>query len=119
MLDAKQFSRRVEDFDCGHCGTPVVGNGYTNHCTNCLWSMHVDVNPGDRAADCGGLMAPVGLEIRGGSNIIEHQCTECDHSRKNKTSPGDNLDRIIDLSCGAYDYRKDVLFIARQETSSD
>jgi len=119
MITEKQFSRQIEDFDCWHCGASINGNGYTNHCTECLWSRHVDVNPGDRAADCGGLMAPVGLEIRSGDYVITHQCTECDHQRKNKTSSNDNMERIIDLSSGAYDFRNDLLFIARQELSKE
>ena len=53
---AKTFQRCPEDFECGNCGHEIEGNGYTNHCTACLWSKHVDVNPGDRAADCHGLM---------------------------------------------------------------
>jgi len=97
----KQFTRRIEDFECGHCGHLMVGNGYTNHCSECLWSRHVDIHPGDRAAECGGLMAPVGLEIRGGETILVHKCTKCGFVRKNKTSPDDNMDRIIALSSGA------------------
>jgi hypothetical protein len=57
------FKKTKEDFVCEHCGKPVVGNGYTNHCPECLWSKHVDVNPGDRAATCLGLMEPVGVTI--------------------------------------------------------
>ena len=49
------FIRKTEDFICEHCGREVRGNGYTNHCPYCLWSKHVDINPGDRAAGCGGL----------------------------------------------------------------
>ncbi|MBR6751902.1 MAG: RNHCP domain-containing protein, partial [Alphaproteobacteria bacterium] len=44
----KQFVKRVENFTCAHCGAEVFGNGYTNHCPKCLWSRHVDNNPGDR-----------------------------------------------------------------------
>ena len=29
----------------------MKGNGYTNHCPKCLWSKHVDINPGDRGAN--------------------------------------------------------------------
>ena len=63
-IKMKRFNRRIEDFTCEHCGTEVHGNGYTNHCPNCLWSKHVDINPGDRAADCGGLMEPIAVEIQ-------------------------------------------------------
>lgn len=94
----KKFSRRTENFICEHCGTEVIGNGYTNHCPNCLWSKHVDINPGDRAADCGCLMEPVSLELKNGDYIITHRCIKCGHTRKNKTSPDDNFEEILKLS---------------------
>ena len=94
----KKFNRRIENFICEHCGTEVYGNGYTNHCPNCLWSKHVDVNPGDRAADCGGLMEPVGVELKNGEYILLQKCKKCGHLRKNKVSPEDNFEEIIKLS---------------------
>ena len=72
------FIRTTEDFICENCGREVKGNGYTNHCPYCLYSKHVDVNPGDRAADCGGLMKPVAVELRKGERIIIHECDICE-----------------------------------------
>ncbi len=47
-----------EVFTCKVCGRLVTpegaGSGHRNHCPNCLTSLHLDVEPGDRAADCGG-----------------------------------------------------------------
>lgn len=47
-----------EVFTCRVCGRKVVpggaGSDHRNHCPNCLSSLHVDNEPGDRAADCGG-----------------------------------------------------------------
>ena len=43
-----------QSFTCANCGaavSPLAGGGYRNHCPVCLHSLHVDVNPGDRAAD--------------------------------------------------------------------
>ena len=60
------FIRKTEDFICENCGAVVVGNGYTNHCPACLYSKHVDRSPGDRAADCGGLMEPVAVALKRG-----------------------------------------------------
>ena len=57
----RRFARTVEDFVCEKCGTQVEGDGYTNHCPHCLWSRHVDVNPGDRKATCKGMMEPVAV----------------------------------------------------------
>ena len=48
-----------ETFVCKVCGRTVVpqgaGSDHRNHCPNCLSSLHVDIEPGDRAADCGGI----------------------------------------------------------------
>lgn len=85
------FIRTKEDFTCEHCGRAVVGNGYTNHCPECLWSKHVDVDPGDRAAGCGGLMRPVSFEKRGEEIVVRHRCERCGHEKPNKLAPIDNL----------------------------
>lgn len=94
----KKFNRRIENFTCEHCGTVVSGNGYTNHCPQCLWSKHVDINPGDREANCGGLMEPISLELKNGDYILTQRCQKCGHIRKNKTSPEDNFEEILKLS---------------------
>ncbi len=94
----RQFQRRIEDFACGHCGFQVSGSGYTNHCPKCLWSRHVDVNPGDRAAACGGLMEPDGLEKRGEEHLITAKCLICGHERANKVLPEDDFDAVLALA---------------------
>ena len=42
---AQNFKRKIEDFVCGNCGEKIKGDGYTNHCLQCLWSKHVDITP--------------------------------------------------------------------------
>ena len=64
------FQKKIENFTCGDCGAKVKGNGYTNHCPVCLWSKHVDVNPGDRQNICGGMMRPVAVEFDHGEYMI-------------------------------------------------
>lgn len=95
----KKFTRTIEDFECEKCGYKVKGNGYTNHCPRCLWSKHVDINPGDRLAVlCGGLMEPVGIIAKGGRYMIFHQCVKCGKRMPNKASVIDNADTIAMLS---------------------
>lgn len=89
------FIRRTENFVCENCGASVIGNGYTNHCPICLYSKHVDLSPGDRAADCGGLMAPVRAEIRRGEVILTHRCQRCGYEKANKTAPEDDFEKIL------------------------
>lgn len=94
----KKFSRTIEDFTCEHCGAMVHGNGYTNHCPECLWSKCVDINPGDRASTCGGMMRPIGIESSGDNFIITHKCEKCRKIARCKSAPDDNMDTIISLS---------------------
>jgi len=96
-LQTKKFQRKIEDFICGHCGAKVTGNGYTNHCPNCLWSKHVDINPGDRAARCGGLMRPIILEKESGELIITHQCEVCGQVKRNKAAPNDSIEALTKI----------------------
>jgi len=92
----RKFQRTREDFVCERCGFFVHGNGYTNHCSHCLWSKHVDVNPGDRQEICQGLMEPVGVEFRGGKYIIFYRCASCGFKKQNKMAKNDNLDVILE-----------------------
>ncbi len=94
----RKFTRTIENFDCGNCGYKVFGNGYTNHCPNCLWSRHVDVSPGDRSAMCWGMMEPVGIEIKGGEHTVAHRCLVCGETARNKVAKGDNFEVILELA---------------------
>ncbi len=93
----KLFQRHIEDFTCGNCGTFVKGDGYTNHCPQCLWSQHVDVHPGDRAENCQGLMEPIGFTMKRGDYVLIHRCTTCGITKRNKTSNKDDFDTILSL----------------------
>lgn len=94
----KTFQRTREDFVCEHCGAEVKGDGYTNHCPHCLYSKHVDINPGDRAEECGGLMEPVDLELKDGRYILVHRCQKCGFTRRNKVDDGDDFNAVLKLS---------------------
>lgn len=93
----KRFTKKTENFTCGNCGTEVVGTGYTNHCPKCLYSQHVDINPGDRLEPCGGLMKPVDVEIEKQKWILVHECAKCQLRRRNILSPDDNMDAVIEV----------------------
>jgi ribosomal protein L37AE/L43A len=95
---SETFRRTKEDFVCEHCGTAVTGNGYTNHCPNCLWSKHVDVHPGDRAAECGGMMEPVSVSSKSGEYIITHKCTRCGYEKNNSASAEDSIDVLAEIA---------------------
>ena len=93
------FQKKVEDFTCAQCGTQVQGSGYTNHCKKCLWSKHVDITPGDRAAKCGGMMRPIALEgATGRGYVIVHRCETCGFERRNKVEKSDDEKAILSLA---------------------
>ena len=95
---SSKFKKTKEDFICGKCRFSVVGDGYTNHCPQCLWSKHVDVFPGDRAGDCGGMMEPVGVEKKGKEYIVTHKCVKCGLEKPNKAVVEDSFDMLIQIS---------------------
>lgn len=95
---SKSFQRTKEDFTCKNCGNRVEGSGYTNHCPVCLWSKHVDINPGDRSEQCGGMMQPVRVEGRSGEFHIVHRCVECGAEKKNKTAENDDFEIILQIT---------------------
>jgi rubrerythrin len=103
MLKQATFTRTKEDFICEVCGAKVTGNGYTNHCPHCLASKHVDINPGDRAATCQGMMKPVAFELRGGKEYIIHQCTKCHHTRANKIAKEDCRKALRAVANGSWE----------------
>ena len=117
-MQTAKFTRKTEDFDCTFCGTHVKGNGYTNHCPECLSSLHVDVNPGDRASSCHGLMLAESWEQKGGQEYIVQKCVKCGHVHKNKISPEDSRDALVALASGQIEtYREKLLFQKKLQLS--
>lgn len=101
------MSRKNENngFICANCGIEVrqLTNGsYRNHCPQCLYSLHVDGEPGDRNSDCSGLMQPIGIAYNSKKGYqIRHKCTKCGFERMNiiaeYTEMPDNLDLVLKL----------------------
>ncbi|MBI5134592.1 MAG: RNHCP domain-containing protein [Candidatus Taylorbacteria bacterium] len=92
---SKRFIRTIEDFVCERCGKKVEGTGYTNHCPACLWSKHVDKNPGDRLEACGGMMEPFRAEREGKRDLIVFKCLKCGFQRRNELSAKDDFEAFI------------------------
>lgn len=98
MLNSKKFQKKTEDFICENCGYKNIGNGYTNHCSRCLYSKHVDINPGDRAEVCGGLMEPIEILTKGQIIFIKHRCQKCGKIKTNRKSLSDSFEEIVRIS---------------------
>ena len=80
-----------ESFVCGHCSqeVPIGDVMIRDHCPFCLWGRHLDNIPGDRAAECGGLMRPLSFSVGGGTRWIHYQCTKCNHQFRVRAHPDD------------------------------
>lgn len=89
-----------ESFICENCGQKVKKSSYTarDHCPYCLYSKHVDINPGDRANTCQGLLEPIAIEKFKDSYKILYRCLKCGKTHKNIIEKEDNMDMIISLS---------------------
>lgn len=95
---SRKFQRREENFKCEHCGQSVLGSGFTNHCPVCLWSKHVDIHPGDREEECGGLMEPAAVSREKDSYRIMFRCLVCGVERWNKSAPEDDFEEMLRIA---------------------
>ena len=93
----RKFQRTIEDFTCENCGEEVKGTGYTNHCPVCLWSKHVDINPGDRENSCEGLMKPVDAYFKSQQWYLNQECQKCGEINVIKVQPEDNQVAIQEI----------------------
>lgn len=96
----KNFNMLDENFICENCGKKVNKLNYTarDHCPYCLYSKHLDINPGDRKNDCKGLLEPIGIEKYKDTYKILYKCQKCKQTHKNIMANDDNMDLIIELS---------------------
>ncbi len=107
---SRLFSKNDSGFTCAHCGREVKPLGYSsrNHCPFCLWSLHLDNNPGDRASECGGELEPVFAEPDPKKGyIITHRCVKCGSIRRCRTAheakvQPDDINLIIKLTVANY-----------------
>lgn len=100
----KKFTKNNESFVCYNCGVNVIEHPTSSrdHCNNCLFGLHVDVNPGDRANDCKGELLPIGLKINSGRTQIVYRCRKCSKLAFCIEAPDDNKDAVLDLSSKAW-----------------
>lgn len=88
--------------NCGAKVEPLTNGSYRNHCPFCLYSVHIDLLPGDRANDCHGLLRPIGVKnsTQKGMQII-FKCQKCNTIRMNKVAvdnvQSDDINELIKL----------------------
>ena len=96
----KTFSKLDEEFICENCNKQVNKLNYTSrdHCPYCLYSKHVDINPGDRKNECRGLLAPIDIEKFKDTYKIIYKCEKCKQTHKNIIATDDDFAMIINIS---------------------
>lgn len=96
----KSFVKNDNGFICENCKYEVKPLNYTSrdHCPNCLYSLHIDINPGDRKNNCYGLLKPIGIEKYKHTYKIIYKCIKCGQIHKNIMASDDNMDEIIRIS---------------------
>lgn len=96
----KNFNKLDEEFICENCGKKVNKLNYTSrdHCPFCLFSKHVDINPGDRKNTCQGLLEPFEIEKFKDSYKIIYKCIKCKKIHKNIIALDDDFNQIINIS---------------------
>ena len=92
-----------DSFTCKFCGCLVTpenaGSTHRNHCPNCLTSLHLDNEPGDRESDCGGIMDAIGVWVRkNGEWAIIHRCRRCGKLSSNRVAADDNPMKLMSIA---------------------
>lgn len=93
----------TDTFVCAFCGKSVsyegAGSKHRNHCPHCLSSVHLDNVPGDRSANCGGIMDAIGVWVRkDGEWAIIHRCRSCGHLSSNRIAADDNPLKLLSIA---------------------
>lgn len=99
----KRYKDKNEAFICKNCGKGVLpaenGTSFRNHCPGCLWSMHVDLRPGDRMSVCRGMMEPIGIWVkRGDEPALIHRCVKCGSIKTNRVAGDDSCEDMMNLA---------------------
>ena len=92
-----------DPFVCKVCRKTVVptgaGSDHRNHGPDCLSSRQLEHEPGDRAADCGGVMEPIAVWVRkNGEWAIIHRCKICGALSSNRIAADDNPVKLVSLA---------------------
>ena len=111
-MEEKRFQKNDAGFSCVFCGHSVPPSGVTSrdHCPKCLYSLHVDVNPGDRANPCRGILKPVSAQPHPKKGfVIIYRCETCGAVLRNKASltgtEPDDMDLLIRLTSKPWEER--------------
>lgn len=98
-METKKFKMIDEAFVCAVCGKSVLPLNYSarDHCPYCLCSLHVDINPGDRANPCKGVLKPVGVDKFKDTYKIVYKCDKCGELHRNIMASDDDFDKLLEV----------------------
>lgn len=99
-MENKKFTMIDETFTCEVCGNVVEKLNYTarDHCNKCLSSKHLDIMPGDRSANCGGILVPIAIEKGAKDKLkIVYKCNKCGEIKRNVLASDDNFDKVLEI----------------------
>ena len=105
-LEEPIFTKINESFICLNCNfsVPPAQSTCRDHCPNCLFSIHVDNNPGDRASLCKGTLKPSAWsQHKKKGYMIHYKCMLCGEEKRNKfleidSMIHDNFNTLLKLS---------------------
>jgi hypothetical protein len=100
------FIKKNDPFNCIHChfSVPQAEKTCRDHCPKCLYSIHVDQNPGDRLEQCRGKLKPIAWsQHKKKGYVIHYQCLNCKIKKINKFLQNDffcsdDIDTLLTLS---------------------
>jgi DNA-directed RNA polymerase subunit RPC12/RpoP len=104
----KTFEKNDNSFVCLVCGkqVPILKYSSRDHCTKCLCSIHVDINPGDRANTCLGTLVPFDIDTTSKKgNVIKYKCNKCGEVHNNKSAEDDSFNTILKVMNKTYNIK--------------
>lgn len=99
-MSEKKFTMIDESFVCEVCGNNVMKLDYTarDHCNKCLCSKHLDIMPGDRKSNCGGILRPIDIEKSSKDKLkIVYKCDKCGEIKRNVVANDDDFDKVLEV----------------------
>ncbi len=58
----------------------------------------MDINPGDRASGCKGMMKPVKVDTERGEYMLTYRCEVCGILKRKKMQKDDNFDEVLKVA---------------------
>lgn len=91
------FIKNDNEFNCINCGKKIEKLKYTSrdHCNSCLYSLHIDVFPGDRQNECKGILVPINvIQSSKKGQVIIYKCSKCGKEVRNIVAEDDDKETI-------------------------